>query len=75
MSRALVKQELNLGTSYILWLAGFFGFCGIHRFYQGRWISGLVWFFTGGLCGLGQIIDAIMMPKMIDDANAGNAVW
>ena len=34
----------------ITWaLLTFLGIFGIHRFYLGKWISGLVYFFTGGL--------------------------
>ena len=37
------------------------GIAGLHRFYAGRWLSGLVWFFTFGLMGVGQCIDAILI--------------
>lgn len=30
-------------------LQSFLGVLGLHRFYLGKWISGLVWLFTGGL--------------------------
>ncbi len=38
----------------IAWiLLTFLGLFGVHRFYMGKWLSGLVWFFTGGLFLLG----------------------
>gem|GEM_PF-6677007 len=37
------------------------GIAGLHRFYAGRWLSGLLWFFTFGLMGVGQFIDAILI--------------
>ena len=52
-----------------------FGVSGLHRFYTGRWVSGLIWLFTGGLCGVGQVIDLIFIPRMVDDHNDGRPVW
>lgn len=75
MSTQLVRQERSVGVGYLLWLACFFGAFGIHRFYAGRWVSGLIWFFTGGLCGIGQLVDLVFMPRMIEDINTGRDVW
>lgn len=49
------------GIGYLLW---FFGFLGLHRFYYGRQITGTIWFFTGGLLGIGWIIDLFLIPSM-----------
>ena len=46
---------------YLLWI---FGFTGAHRFYFGRPISGAIWFFTLGLCGIGWLIDLFLIPGM-----------
>ena len=35
----------------------FFGVLGIHKFYEGRILLGIVYIFTGGLFGIGVIID------------------
>ena len=59
----------STGTSYLLWLLCFVGFCGIHRFYNGKIITGLIWLFTGGLLLIGQIIDLFLIPGMVEDAN------
>ncbi len=75
MSTALVRDKRSIGVGYLLWLACFFGVFGIHRFYAGRWISGLIWLFTGGLCGVGQLVDLVFMPRMIEDINTGRDVW
>lgn len=42
-------------------LCFFLGYLGIHRFYAGKIGTGLVWLFTGGLCGVGAIIDFIII--------------
>ncbi len=75
MGNALVRQPRSVALAYVLWIAGFFFIAGLHRFYTGRWISGLIWLFTGGLCGVGQIVDAIFIPRMITDADEGRPVW
>jgi TM2 domain-containing membrane protein YozV len=61
------------GIAYLLWCACFFGFCGLHRCYAGKWISGIIWFFTGGLLLIGQIVDLFLIPAMIDEANRQSA--
>ena len=50
-------------TAYLLWLLCFLGFCGIHRFYADKPISGVIWLFTGGLCFIGQFIGVIFIEK------------
>ena len=75
MTTALVRREKQVLVGYVLWIAGFFFLCGLHRFYTGRWVSGLIWLFTGGLCGVGQLIDALFVPRMVEDYNAGRPVW
>ncbi len=46
---------------YILWI---FGFMGAHRFYYGRQITGVIWFFTLGLLGIGWLIDLFLIPTL-----------
>ena len=46
---------------YILWI---FGFMGAHRFYYGRVLTGILWFFTLGLLGIGWLVDLFLIPSM-----------
>ena len=48
-------------VGYLLWL---FGFMGAHRFYYGRQITGILWFFTAGLLLIGWIVDLFLIPSM-----------
>lgn len=57
----------RLALSYLLWVGGFFGFSGLHRLYNGKITSGLIWFFTLGLFGVGQFIDVFLVPGMTED--------
>lgn len=44
-------------TTMTLALIGLLGFGGLHRFYSGKILSGLLYFFTGGLFLIGTIVD------------------
>lgn len=39
----------------------FLGVIGAHKFYEGKTGMGLLYLFTGGLCGIGAIIDCIIL--------------
>lgn len=58
---------------YALWL---FGFTGAHRFYYGRPVTGVIWFFTAGLFFIGWIVDFFLIPFLDRSAdrrfNAGS---
>jgi TM2 domain-containing membrane protein YozV len=62
-----VKEK---GIAYILWAACFMGICGLHRLYNGKIGSGLLYLFTFGLLGVGQFLDLFSIPRMVDEANA-----
>lgn len=38
-----------------------FGPIGVHRFYVGKIFTGLLYLFTGGLFGIGWLVDAIVL--------------
>jgi TM2 domain-containing membrane protein YozV len=54
-----------------LLLAIFVGFLGIHRFYAGKVITGIIWLLTGGLLGVGVIIDIILIAIGVFRDKAG----
>ena len=52
-------------------LLTFLGIFGIHRFYLGKWITGLIWLLTGGLILLGLLYDLWTLNEQIDEVNRG----
>ena len=59
----------SLGVAYGLWALCLVGVAGIHRFYAGRMITGLIWLVTWGLFGIGLLIDLFILPDVVDRAN------
>ena len=55
--------------AYLFWFLIFIGAAGIHRFYAGRYITGIIWLLTGGLIFIGQFIDLFLIPRMIESSN------
>jgi TM2 domain-containing membrane protein YozV len=55
----------STAVTYLLWFLGGFGILGLQRFYLGRWVSGLIWLFTGGVFVIGAIIDLFVIPEMV----------
>lgn len=53
-----VSDKSWLATLLICFFVGGFG---IHRFYVGKVGTGLLWLFTFGLCGIGTLVDFIMI--------------
>jgi len=50
-------------------LLTFLGIFGIHRFYIGKWITGIVWLLTGGFFFLGYLYDFWTLNEQITEAN------
>jgi TM2 domain-containing membrane protein YozV len=63
-------QQVNSGTAYVTWCLCLLGFCGGQRFYTGNAGIGLVYLFTFGLFGIGQVLDLVLIPDMVDKRNA-----
>lgn len=58
----------------ILALLGFLGFNGIHRFVLGNIGMGILYFFTGGLCLIGTIVDLVNHKKLTYEYNFKQAM-
>ena len=61
-----MKETHSKAVGYVLWL---FGFTGSHRFYYGYPVTGMVYFLTFGLFGLGWLIDFFLIPAMDNQAD------
>ncbi len=57
-------------VTYLLWF--FLGFLSAHRFYLGKWGSGILYLLTGQLFGIGWIIDLFLIGGMVERYNLDN---
>ena len=62
-------ENKNKETAYILWACGLVGLMGLHRFYMGKIGTGLLWFFTLGLFGIGWLVDGFTLGNQVELVN------
>ena len=67
--RRYVAGRKSYNVSWVL--LTFLGIFGIHRFYLGKWLTGLLWLLTGGLLLLGVLYDYWTLNKHVDEVNGG----
>ena len=59
--------EVNYTVGWVL--LTFLGVFGIHRFYMGKWFTGLLYLLTGGLLLIGVLYDYWTLNEQIDELN------
>lgn len=72
-AHAFRARRKDPNTVLLLTLVGLLGFAGIQRFYLGHIGMGLLYFFTGGLCVIGTIIDALNHKRLSAEFNVKQA--
>jgi len=76
MDRAADAKYTSGNKDYtVSWiLLTFLGIFGIHRFYLGKWVTGLIWLLTGGLLLIGLLYDLWTLNTQIDEVNRGGGI-
>jgi len=67
--RRFVAGEINYSVAWLL--LTFLGIFGAHRMYIGKWITGIVYFFTGGFFLLGVLYDFWTLNAQVSERNHG----
>ncbi|MEW6290479.1 MAG: TM2 domain-containing protein [Thermodesulfobacteriota bacterium] len=61
------KGKIDYSVAWIL--LTFLGILGIHRMYMGKWLTGLIYFFTGAIFGAGYIYDFWTLNSQVSFLN------
>ena len=65
--RRFVDGPINYSVAWLL--LTFFGWLGMHRFYMGKWGTGLLYLISLGLFGLGWLYDLWTLNAQISERN------
>ena len=66
--RRFIAGPCNYNLAWIL--LTFLGWLGIHRFYMGKWFTGLLYLLTVGLFGLGILWDFLTLNEQLSEVNS-----
>lgn len=72
MDRAADRRYVDGPVNYdVGWIfLTFLGIFGLHRMYMGKWITGILYLFTGGLFLLGLVYDFLTINEQISEINS-----
>jgi len=60
--------RVNYTVAWVL--LTFLGLFGVHRFYMGKWVTGIIYLCTAGLLGIGYLYDFWTLNDQITVVNA-----
>jgi TM2 domain-containing membrane protein YozV len=66
-NRTYAKGPVDYTVAWVL--LTFLGVLGIHRFYLGKWGTGLLYLVTAGLAGIGVLYDFCTLNGQVSDIN------
>jgi len=67
-------KKINPKWVILMWITIPLGWLGVHRFFVGKIGTGLLWFFTLGISGLGWIIDIATVASGRFKDKQGNVI-
>ena len=64
--------HLDYAVAWVL--LTFLGIFGVHRFYMGKWLTGILYFLTVGVFGLGYLYDLWTLNSQVSELNRAATV-
>ena len=71
--RRYTPGPYDYNVAWVLNAIPFLGLFGIHRFYLGKWVTGVIWLLTAGLFGFGWVWDLFTLNEQVDGRNRAAA--
>ena len=65
--RKYTEGPIDFTVAWVL--LTFLGMFGVHRIYMNKWITGIIYLFTGALFGIGYIYDYWTLNEQVDELN------